>query len=62
MDEAIQAEVAAMRQSYEADIANLTAGFAREKAGLAAQCAALALALKNAEAKIPKPRTKKVAA
>ena len=45
MTEEIQAELSAIHQSYQHDVANLTAS----KAQLAAQCGALALKLKKAE-------------
>ena len=50
----LQAEIAAIRQSYEQDVANMS----HEKANLAAQCGALALKLKKAEeelAELKKP-------
>lgn len=46
MNEAIQAEVAAIRQSYEQDVMNM----AHEKANLAAQCGAMAAKIKALEA------------
>ena len=48
MTEEIQAELSAIHQSYQQDVANLTAS----KAQLAAQCGALALKLKKAEAEL----------
>ena len=48
MSDELQAEIAAIRQSYEQDVANM----AHEKANLAAQCGVLAFRLKKAEAEI----------
>lgn len=45
-----QTEIAAIRRSYEEDVANM----AHEKANLAAQCGVLAFRLKNAEEEIAK--------
>lgn len=45
MNEAIQAEVAAIRQSYEQDVMNMV----HEKASLAAQCGAMAQKIKALE-------------
>ena len=44
----LQAEIAAIRQSYEQDVANM----AHEKANLAAQCGAMAHKIKALEAEL----------
>ena len=48
----LQAEIAAIRQSYEQDVANM----AHEKANLAAQCGAMAQKIKALEAEIAKQK------